>query len=63
VTVGHLGGQLVGGQLDPEDIGRLHQRGKLVGELDRAPVEQGVELLVQLVGPGPMHPHRSSSSS
>ena len=54
--------ELVGGQLGPETVGRLGQRGKLVGELDRAPVEQRVELIVQLVGPGPIDVHRSSSS-
>ena len=62
VAVGHPRVQLVGGQLGPEAVGRLHQRGKLVRELDRTPVEQGVELIVQLVWLGPMHPHRSSSS-
>ena len=62
VAVGHPGVELVGGQLGAEAVGDLGQRGKLVGELDRTPVEQGVELIVQLVGPGPMHPHRSSSS-
>ena len=51
-----------GGQLGPEGVGRLHQRGKLVGELDRTPVQQGVELVVQLVWLWPRHPHRSSSS-
>ena len=54
--------RLEGGQLVPEAVGRLHQRGKLVGELDRTPVEQGVELIVEPVWLGPMHPHRSSSS-
>ncbi len=62
VAVGHPRVQLVGGQLGPEAVGRLHQRGKLVRELDRTPVEQGVELIVQLVWLGRMHPHRSSSS-
>ena len=54
MAVGHPGVELVGGQLGAEAVGRLGQRGKLVGELDRTPVEQGVELIVQLVGPGPI---------
>ena len=49
MPVGHLGVQLVGGQLDPEGVGHLGQRGKLVGELDGAPVKQGVELVVEPV--------------
>ena len=53
MPVGHLGVELEGGQLGPEGVGRLHQRRKLVGELDRTPVEQGVELIVQLVRPWP----------
>jgi hypothetical protein len=34
----------------------------LIGQLDRAPVQQGVQVVVQLVGLGARHPHRSSSS-
>jgi hypothetical protein len=49
VPVGHRRVQPVGGQLGPEGVGRLGQRAKLVGELDRTPVQQGVELVVEPV--------------
>ena len=58
MPVGHRRVQLQGGQLGPEGVGRLHQRGKLVGELDRTPVQQGVELVVELVWLWSRHPHR-----
>jgi hypothetical protein len=62
VSVGDLGVELIGSQLDPKGVGRLHQRHELIGQLDRAPVQQGVQVVVPLVRLRARHPHRSSSS-
>ena len=61
VPVGDPGSSLeVAASLDPEGVGRLHQRHELVEPIGLA--RQRVELVVQLVGLGPGHPHCSSSS-